>query len=180
MECFNAELVAELRVNNFPNLATAYQNCKDIDVGFKRCGNTIVALQLPPREDTTLNRKGIVDKRYAKFRAKYCPQVLFICDLYSDTMLCQKNHCYEPTWTKSVPIVYEVGQRVEPDKYDLNMDAICSNGIHFYLSLEAALCHNSSTGNTDYWTWDGEKICIGPKNMPVVELLYAHALRKHI
>jgi len=156
MQCYNAELVGELKLHDFNNLATAYENCKDMDVGFKRCGNTIVALQLPPIEDTTLNRRGIVDKRYAKFRAKYCPRVVFICDLYEDAMVPKKTHYYHPSWTKPVEIVYQVGQRVEPDMYDRDMDNICSHGIHFYLSLEAALSHDPETGNTNYWMWDGQ------------------------
>jgi len=147
MDYFHPELVQHLVNGGHPILAKAYEACKDKKMGFKRCGYHIVAMQLPPKEDTTLNREiGSEDRRQAKFRAKYIPNVEFIYHLWARRMMEYVWHRWETT-----AIDYIQGKDVHPDLYDDDLTTVCSHGIHFYLTLEAALGH--CTG----WNWAFEK-----------------------
>ena len=146
MKYFNVELLEALKKAGMKTLATAYENCKDMDVGFKRCGDTIVALRLPSEDDTTLKRH-VYNPQYAKFRAKYIPEVVFVYYPMTKSMISKKRHIWSNT-----EIVYEEGKQAFPDKYDPNPYNVCSHGIHFYLTLEAAICHSS-----DFWTHDGQQ-----------------------
>jgi hypothetical protein len=41
---------------------------------------------------------------------------------------------------------YEVGSYVKPDWFDNNLNSICSHGIHYFLTLEAALSYRPDIG----------------------------------
>jgi len=140
MEYFNVELLNALKKDGFTTLATAYENCKDIDVGFKRCGNALVALRLPARDETTFGR-FVHNPSHAKFRAKYIPEVLFVYNVETDKMIPKILHHWQ-----GIAIVYEVGKQAHPDKYDPEKDNVCSHGIHFYLTLESVICYDPYTG----------------------------------
>lgn len=149
MQYFNVELLDAMKREGFTKLAKAYKNCKDVDVGFKRCGNVLVALRLPPRNETTLHR-FVDNRKYAKFRAKYIPEVIFVYDLGFDVMIPKKQHHWQ-----SVAIVYEVGKQAHPDKYDPEGYNVCSHGIHFFLTLEAAICYDFGIS---YWDDNGRLV----------------------
>ena len=154
MEYFHPTLVQDLVKCEHPILAKAYEACKDKRMGFKRCHNAIVGLLLPPMEDTTLNRPlRSEDRRRAKFRAKYILNVEFIYFPLAKQLIPYKKHSWNTT-----EIVYVQGQKVYPDSYDPDPLTICSHGIHFYLTLEAALGHDSG------WEWRFELEAIAIRN----------------
>jgi hypothetical protein len=98
-----------------------YNECKKYEgFMFKRCSDYIVILK-QPNEDFKCNemRKDIVNKKYAKFR---CNKALVIDIIHSETL----TH------------IYEVDKVVLPDFYDLDIDEVCTHGIHYFLSLEPA------------------------------------------
>ncbi len=47
----------------------------------------------------------------------------------------EKSICHQSNYGD---IIYEVDKFVAPDFYTENIDMVCANGIHYFLSLEAA------------------------------------------
>jgi hypothetical protein len=41
---------------------------------------------------------------------------------------------------------YEIGGFVEPDQFDYDLDEICTHGIHYFLTLRAAMSYNIQQG----------------------------------
>jgi hypothetical protein len=41
---------------------------------------------------------------------------------------------------------YEVGKLVKPDLFNPNLETICTNGIHYFLSLETAMSYDLEKG----------------------------------
>src|SRR4029078_8701441 len=112
------------------------EECKQYltsDFVFKRCSEYIIFLKKPLLKfQCNENRSGVIDKKYAKFRCNGL-FVEDIIDCETLTHICKHNH-------KSAifDIVYEVGTFVKPDSYNPNIQKICTNGIHYFLSLKAA------------------------------------------
>lgn len=88
--------------------------------------------------DTITNelRDGIIDIRYAKFRANKL-QVVTIID-YHNPKRRSKKIIHKPECNMFPSTVYIKGHTIEPDKYDYDLNIICSNGIHYFNNIEAA------------------------------------------
>ena len=52
-------------------------------------------------------------------------------------------------------MAYKEQNIAEADFFDPDLTTICAPGIHFFLSLEAALCWNSHQRTNDYWDSNG-------------------------
>jgi hypothetical protein len=109
---------------------------------FKRCRNLfygydcLVIMMKPENVKCNELRPGIEDKNFAKFRCNGL-QTVAIYDLNCEEFI---------TILKHIPFtdchtIYEVGKLTEPDEYDEDISEICTNGIHYFLSLEAALSY---------------------------------------
>ncbi len=50
-------------------------------------------------------------------------------------------------------IIYEKGKIVLPDRFDYNLNHICSNGIHYFKTIDAAFYYSKQvpTNYTGYW-----------------------------
>jgi len=132
---FQPEL-AEMLVAQHPLLAEQYQNHKDtLNMCFKRCKYNIIGMQYSPLNN--LHRKHIVDKRYAKFRSASI-KVLFIYNILQKK--CMPNLTHESQWGK---VDYILDKETHADHWnELDTDVICTNGIHFYLTLLGAICYS--------------------------------------
>ena len=62
--------------------------------------------------------------------------------------------------------VYEVGKIVYPDTYDHNIENVCSNGIHYFKTIEPAYFYRNPpinyTGIAICWHNNGQKYSEGP------------------
>jgi len=152
MQYFNEALAVELEHVGHPLLSKLYRECKDKkNMCFKRCGNVIVGMQLDPDKRSTLNRSGIVDQRYAKFRSERMSNVIFLYDAKHRETLDYWGHMYNQFF-----IWYKKDEPAVPNSFFANVELICAPGIHFYLTLEAALTHLQSIGSNRHWNDNGQ------------------------
>ena len=128
--------VADALAKKHPLLAQEYVKHKATpNLCFKRSFHHILGMQYSTSNN--LARKNVVDKRYAKFRSQSM-NVLFIYDTMDKKFV--STLCHRGNY---VPTIYTVNGKVDADKWFLDdMDEICTHGIHFYLTLQAAICHN--------------------------------------
>jgi hypothetical protein len=104
---------------------------------YKSCMNDwIVTLQPVKGTITNIDRDNVVDQRYAKFRG-------------NKFMVVGIEHKYDPSMTtKSVTscydvksLVYEIGELVEVEDYNIDKNIVCTSGIHFFLTRETAFSY---------------------------------------
>ena len=101
----------EKQLNNLP---------KGKLIGYKKCRNdVIVTLEIPAKAKRSKSTKN-------KCRAEYA-KVVAISD-----------GATEATSTYVDDFKYVVGKTVKPDSWDNNWNNECSNGIHFFLTMEEA------------------------------------------
>ncbi len=113
---------------------------------FKKCGDCIVILYKP--KDGFIsneNRSEVIDKNFAKFRANR----FFVKDIINYTTLQHLSVIYHQ-W-EGTGIIYKVGTIIEPDDFDFMLNYICSHGIHYYLTLEAAFYHEMELPKYGQW-----------------------------
>jgi len=117
----------------------------DKNIKYKRCGDFIV--QMHKMDDTKDNesRIGVVDARYAKFRANK----LLVLKIY-DSLHCKfvDAHFHRAQFfTKYIfnrdtaIIEYKVGQIAIPNGFDEDENEICAKGIHYFNTLFGAFCY---------------------------------------
>jgi hypothetical protein len=113
---------------------------------WKSCVDGIVEMIIPNGTATNEDRTGIVDSNYAKFRAEkaYIVSITnpFTKEKHSSTM---SKFVYGGSVFE--PIVYTVGQYVTPDKFDTTTDDVCSSGIHYFRSYDAAFSYHNQEVN---------------------------------
>lgn len=127
---------------------------------FKSCLRKYIIV-LKKCHDTITNeaRDSVVDKNMAKFRADIL-HVLLIIDLEDGSTDTTEiiNTYWDDKWIQR-RTVYTVGLDVEPDSFDQNINRICSNGIHYFNSLERAYYYDrywvNYTGPHKRWHENG-------------------------
>lgn len=106
---------------------------------------------------TNENRKGIVDKSYANFRANKL-KVIEIFKM-SDPEI-SREHIINTYMNKKV--TYCVNQIVEPDFYDDNIENVYSGGIHYFKTPQGAIYYmnypKKFTGKWSSYYSNGQKI----------------------
>src|SRR5271154_5990956 len=105
---------------------------------YKSAGNYIIELEIPEDALTNLDRQSVVDKSHAKFR---CDKA-FVTKIQNKDNSNDLVNSIQSDYDKN--FIYEMGKLIVDSNYDKNIDAICTDGIHFYLSEEAAFFHNNS------------------------------------
>jgi hypothetical protein len=85
-------------------------------------------------------RNWVYDKSMAKFRCNGL-KVVVIFDLVDKITIDSIRH---PTiiLQELTITIYKVGEFVEPDCFDLRLENVCSNGIHYFLTPKAAKSYN--------------------------------------
>lgn len=102
---------------------------------YKSCSkNYIVILQLNDDIKTNEKRSNVVNTLYAKHRAEKA-NVKLIFNKFNPLITIQfiKNSIYE-----NKKILYETNKEIIADSFDDNLNNVCSNGIHYYKSIECA------------------------------------------
>jgi hypothetical protein len=110
---------------------------------FKKCRqwhtghDCIVMLEKPANDFICNESRTVVNRNMAKFRCNGL-LVKIIFDLVLNIELLRIVHetivCYTRHQT-----IYEVGCIVTPNYFDTNLDAVCTYGIHYFLTLRAAI-----------------------------------------
>jgi hypothetical protein len=100
-------------------------------------------------------RSGIINKNWAKFRCNGLMTVLII-DIVSKCLLLSIEHVtivglFRPVLTT----LYKCGTIVQPNGFDMVIENVCASGIHYFLSLEAALLYNFDTGMCEGYDENG-------------------------
>jgi antitoxin component YwqK of YwqJK toxin-antitoxin module len=117
-------------VNNNYVFKICYNKCKSCHM--------IVLKKLSDTKDNE-SREGIKDINYAKFRADKL-EVVEIIDMKDYSNSC--NSISNFNWTNGLK--YIKNKIVIPDSFDNNLNRICSNGIHYFKTIDAAFYYRSS------------------------------------
>ena len=100
----------------------------------------IAKLLIPSVCKTNLER-DVVNKKYAKYRSEYA-KVIYIKSIVGRTM-------YRRAYSVLKPGGYYVsGKYICCNKWNDNIDEVCTNGIHFYLSKQCVYSLYLSMTNT--------------------------------
>jgi len=149
-------------MNLLTNLIKIYPWLNDNFV-YKSCGHWVVIMKKLPETLTNETRNNIINKSYAKFRANTLHVVLIIHKLNISKTI---NSIHNTVYHKK--IIYRVGRTINIKNFDLDLDTICSAGIHFFCSYKAAfffefgnLMVRNYTGKWNQWSDDGDKIIKG-------------------
>jgi hypothetical protein len=125
----------------------------NIEIGYKRGkNNRIIVLKIVGKHNES--RKDIVNKNYAKMR---CSKAKVI-DIYN---MDDKDEKFNEAFSLHVgEFKYTINEIVEPDKYDEDLDMVCTGGIHYFKSFEAAYYWNfdfiNYTGEAKVWHENGQ------------------------
>lgn len=163
-------MCSHMSFEDVQNICKEYQN--DEKYMYKVCNNGkyslrnwIVVMKKCSHTITNEDRKDIVDKNHAKFRANKL-MVVKIFNVNSGTCVEYVVNVY----MYSKPLRYEVGRVVECDKFDNNIDNVCSGGIHYFKTLITAYyycCNQICKCDGKWMEWydnGGKKTEINYKN----------------
>ncbi len=101
---------------------------------YKSCGiNWIVKMEKLPDTITNENRKDVVNKLTAKFRANK----LKVTDIFNKFDNTKINEITNSCFTKQ--LTYKIGEIVVADNFDPNIDNVCSSGIHYFNSIDPCM-----------------------------------------
>jgi hypothetical protein len=150
------------------NYAKLYKKCRkyisDPKYVFKSCYNKTNKNPFPERKwivvlekiNTTItneNRKNVIDKRFAKFRANELKVIKIINMIKPNFVQNKIKSIYETETT-----IYKVGKIVKSNGYDNNEDKICSRGIHYFRTLFRAYFYGDSRTKKIYSWYDNGDI----------------------
>ena len=108
----------------------------DSEYIFKSVNTKIVIMSLCNDSITNENRSNIKNNEYAKYRTNKAHVELIFNKLTLEE--CQQ---VEGKFIQKIT-KYMVGKIIVPDSFDLNLDNVCSNGIHYYKNIECAFYHD--------------------------------------
>jgi hypothetical protein len=101
---------------------------------YKISGTHLIILKRCPDTVTNESRRNVFDPKRAKFRGSKF-DVIEIIDLGDMTTKQSVQSSYKHSFK------YTAGEIVEPDKFNNDMDIVCTNGIHFFIDIETAFFH---------------------------------------
>ena len=155
------DIEVDIKVNLFNNLDRLKEECKeyldDMDsYVYKICSDHIVVMKKLQDTRTNENRNNVANISYEKFRA----DKLFVVKIINiDTMQSIKeivNNNYK------IKIIYKCDEIIIPNKFDENIDVVCSFGIHYFKTIDAAFYYKDHvptnfTGKWICWHENGNK-----------------------
>ena len=98
---------------------------------YKAGNNGIIIMELLHDSITNELRDDVVDSNFAKFRTDKV-KVISIINLETKESMNRDSSIHDPSF------VYEVGKIISTE-YDSNINAVCTRGIHYFKTYEAAL-----------------------------------------
>jgi antitoxin component YwqK of YwqJK toxin-antitoxin module len=152
------------------NDAYVYKMCNDLsnylsndpsndpsNDSFNKLSNDwLVIMEKTDKTITNENRKSVINKEHAKFRASRL-KVIKIINVDDPTITKTKIiNMYEDKQT-----IYEINKDVVPDYYNNNEEVICTGGIHYFRTLISAYYYrdvpNKFVGKWSTWHDNGQK-----------------------
>jgi hypothetical protein len=125
-----------------------FKDCNSNHV-FKKCHDNVtnhgcIVMLEKPLTDFICNesRYSVKNKEMAKFRCNGL-NVVLIYDLVLQEPVSQILH---ETKLWGFLTHYKIGEFVKPDHFDDELDKICASGIHYFLTLKAAMSYNIEEG----------------------------------
>jgi antitoxin component YwqK of YwqJK toxin-antitoxin module len=124
----------------------------------------IVKMVIPDNEEFRKNhtnelRKGISDPKHAVFRT----DKVHVIDIYHKSTLKENNSAQEKESIYKVQSNYDpnfvyIKGKIKKDHFDRNVEKVCSKGIHYYLTEEAAFFYEINLYNYSgkYMRWDND------------------------
>jgi hypothetical protein len=152
----------ESSLTQFKKICAKYNDSKYV---YKKCRDGeaiewIVVLEKIMGTMTNEERKSVHDASKAKFRASKL-DVVAIFNLLDPSET--ENKIISEYF--DIDTIYEVGKTVYSDKYDHDIEKICSNGIHYFNTIEPAYFYiqppKNYTGIYNSWYENGEIMCEG-------------------
>jgi antitoxin component YwqK of YwqJK toxin-antitoxin module len=144
-------------INNMIKQAKKIYGSRLNNCVFKKINDFIVILKKNDNTLTNEHRKGIVDENYAIFRANVLTVILIFDrenpQINIDTIA--NKYC-------EIETVYKIGCVVHADEYDMDLENVQSNGIHYFKTLNAAYHYGVTplnyTGKIKEFYEDGSKM----------------------
>ena len=128
---------------------------------YKACKNSIVKLELVSDTKNNEERNYVVDPSHAKFRCNKAMVVSIINPITGKEMDHDKS-VYSPNF------VYKKNEVAFCSRYDTDINIVCTKGIHYFKTEEAALSwfysqndNNFLDGKCKEWHENGQKKCEG-------------------
>ena len=122
---------------------------------YKGCDNYIVVMKLLEDSMTNESRKDIFDANYAKYRTNKVKVILIINKFTLETVDNVENSYYKKK------LKYVVNEIIEEKDYDMDLNNVCSAGIHYFKEIKPAfyftLNVKSHTGHYIEWYENGQK-----------------------
>jgi hypothetical protein len=125
------------------------------EICYKSCDNYLLTLQKLHDTITNESRSDVSDSRYAKFRANKL-KVIRIEDKDSGKQIDSvENSCYQQS-----KILYQINKTVVVPDYNLDLDVICTTGVHYFKDREVAWQWQKEivTGKKTNWYANGQKM----------------------
>ena len=150
----------EIKINTYDRLDRLKEECKEYlnnpEYVYKFCSDCIVIMQKLQDTITNENRINVRNQLYAKFRANklFVVKIINIDNMkYIDEII---NNYYD------IKIIYKCNEIVVPDKFDEDIDKVCSSGIHYFKSIDPAFYYRDKppkdfTGKWIRWYENGNK-----------------------
>src|SRR3972149_2304566 len=102
---------------------------------YKGCRNgMVVTLEIDPKGPNNMERSGVDDSDHAKYRCQSAEVVAIEHVLTGETAeMATSGHDGQ--------FCYRVGEMVEEPEYSANIEKVCGEGIHFFMTKEPAVFH---------------------------------------
>ena len=146
----------DIKIDLSNNLDKLKEECKeyldDSEYVYKICSNCIVVMKKLQDTRTNENRINVANSLYAKFRADKLYVVKIINSNNMELIKEVTNNNYY------IKITYKCDEIIVPDIFDENINEVCSSGIHYFKTIDAAFYYRDQlpTQFTGKWVcWYG-------------------------
>jgi antitoxin component YwqK of YwqJK toxin-antitoxin module len=119
---------------------------------YKSCADCVVILERLPDTVTNENRNNITNKE-CKFFAKYRGSKFLVKDIFHKFDSTKKVSSISSSNFEN-KLEYKIGKVIISDNFDINLEKVCSNGIHYFLNLLCAFYYSlHKIQNGEYLGW---------------------------
>jgi antitoxin component YwqK of YwqJK toxin-antitoxin module len=119
---------------------------------YKSCGEYVVILERLLDTITNENRNNIPNEQSKPFAKYRCDKIL-VKDIFHKFDSTKKVSSILSSNFEN-KLEYKIGKVIIPDNFDINLEKVCSNGIHYFLKLECAFYYSlHKIQNGEYLSW---------------------------
>lgn len=137
------------------------------NIGYKKCGSYLVTLVIPKNAITNQHREGVFDI----YNAKHRTNIAYVKDIHHIHDIHQKSKCAISTYHKNW-LRYVVGTFIKEPRFDMNLNKICAEGIHYFLNKDLAINYTGKKETYIGNIFDGICIYYNGQGKPVYTIQY--------